>query len=40
MHYKYYDIMQVDLIDLMELPDRVLKPTCDEECAKFKLSGA
>lgn len=25
--------MQVDLIDLMERPDRVFRPTCDEKCA-------
>lgn len=28
---KHYDIMQVDLIDLMEQADMVLEPTCDEK---------
>ena len=26
---KHYDIMQVDLIDLMEHTDMILKPSCD-----------
>lgn len=30
---KHYDIMQVDLIDLMEHADMVLKPSCDEKRA-------
>lgn len=30
---KHYDIMQVDLIDLMELADVVHEPSCDEKQA-------
>lgn len=35
---KHYDIMQVDLIDLMEHADMVFKPSCDEKQPVFRRS--